>query len=77
MDTILIENIRKERRRLIKRLSALEVERCGVLSAVDKAQFMPFDLRDQIHDHYAKEIERTQEEISGMTENIKRLEEEK
>lgn len=69
----LIKGIKEELSRLLKKRPALEVERCHVLTEVDKAQFMTFELKGFVHDCYNKELASVQVNIGRLTARLKEL----
>lgn len=73
MEQKIIQGIEEELSGLYHKRPALERERLQVLSAVDGAQFITSDLRDEIHDYYNRKLARLETDISDMQANLRRL----
>lgn len=73
MNGCLIESIKEERGRLVKKRSALEIERCAVLSKTEAAQFLPLELKQKVRWSYNSALADLNEQIQDKEKHIKLL----
>ena len=73
MNGCLIESIKEERGRLVKKRSTLEIERCTVLSKTETAQFLPLELKQKVRWSYNSTLANLNEQILDMDKHIKLL----
>lgn len=66
--------IKEERDRLLKKRPALEEEQARIISAIDKAQFMTFALKEFVRREYNRQFYLLDEQIRSLSMRLNALE---